>query len=64
MDARHYISRVLSGEMTRLGLGQTTLEQFDFLVDALEREKFVPEHNDFFPMIRELAREVVKENAA
>jgi hypothetical protein len=63
MDARHFISRVLTGEMTRLGLGQTSMEQFSYLVDAFEREKFVPEHDDFFPMVRELAAKVQRKES-
>ena len=58
MDARHYISTVLSHELGRLGQGEVTHEQFEYLVDALEAQSFVPEHKDFFPAIRELGQKV------
>lgn len=61
MDARHYISQVLTGEITRLGKKQITLDQFNYLVDALESQKFAPEHDDFFPLVRQLAEKVANE---
>lgn len=62
MDARHFISLVLAEEMTRLGKKEITLEQFNYLVDALDRQSFTPEHADFFPAIRELAEKVSDPN--
>lgn len=58
MDARHYISQVLAEEVGRLGKHEITLEQFMYLVDALERQSFVEEHKEFFPAIRDLAEKI------
>ena len=58
MDARHFISRVLSHEIGLLAQGIVTRQQFDYLVEALERQSFVEEHKEFFPAIRELASKV------
>ena len=58
MDARHFISKVCAGELTKLVQKEITLEQFNYLIDALERQSFVEEHKDFFPAIRELASQI------
>lgn len=60
MDARHFISLVLLEQLDSLIECTITIEQFQYLVDALEKQSFVEEHKDFFPAFRELALNCIK----
>lgn len=59
MNAVHFISLVCNEEITRLGNGECTMEEFLKVVDALERQSYLPTHSRFFAAVRDLAKKVV-----
>lgn len=54
MTGRRLVSIVLLAEMDRAAKGETTPEQFHYLVDVLERNPFLDGHPQYFPAVRQL----------
>lgn len=58
--AVEFISEVLLGEIRRIESKEIEIEDFYQTVDVLERYKFTPEHDQFFPTVKLLAMDVYK----